>query len=192
MTKLRRVNFLPPELRPSPINQRNFVVLVLITALGLPSAWLGLKAVSWKVEAKLSEVTAERDRLTSERQSLLLAREQSSEHRNLSSIRKALAEKIYWSGVFRELSNVAPKTLWLTEFETKADANGRSVMITGNSTSQTEVAEFLANLESSFFFRNVQMRFAEVQDDITPLSYKFQFDGRIFDPAREGEANESN
>jgi Tfp pilus assembly protein PilN len=181
-----RVNFIPKELRPSLVNYRTFKLVLCLTVFAVPGSYLALQPVRWQIEAELTAVSKERDSEAQSLQNKLRLHEDNKQQRSLQSIRKALSEKIYWSAVFKELSNIAPSSVWLSGLETSAGENGRTLMISGDSTSQAAIAEFLANMENSYFFRDVRIRFSEAQADVRPILYRFQFEGRIFDPKPGG------
>lgn len=184
--KIPRINFLPPEMRPSLVNQQSFSILLLLTFFALPTIAGGLKLVTYKFRLDQAALIEKKSALSQELTILGDARAQSSEYKSLQAVKKALAERIFWAGVFKELSNVAPKTLWLTEFETKVEDSGKSVIISGHSRSQADIGEFLGNLEKSYFFRNIQMKFSKAEEGREPQQFRFQFEGTLFEPNSGG------
>lgn len=59
--------------------------------------------------------------------------------------------------VLDELAQKTPKKLWLMKFEEK----GRSTVITGEASSDEDIAAFLADLERSQFFTQVRLKFTK-------------------------------
>ncbi len=59
--------------------------------------------------------------------------------------------------VLDELAQKTPRKLWLTKFEEK----GRSAVITGEASSDEDIAVFLADLERSQFFTQVRLKFTK-------------------------------
>lgn len=181
----RRVNFLPADRRPTAIGPGTIVALLLIAILGVPVLGGGAKAARWGAERKLASLTAERDSLAAQVATGIQTRDSSADQLAVNSVKKALAEKVYWAAAFKELSNVASKGIWLTAFDTSAVEGGKRVVIAGQGTSQAEVAEFFARLERSYYFRDVQLKLTESIPDGTG-QYQFQFEGKMFDDPKGG------
>lgn len=59
--------------------------------------------------------------------------------------------------VLDELAQKTPKKLWLMKFEEK----GRSTVISGEASSDEDIAAFLADLERSKFFTQVRLKFTK-------------------------------
>lgn len=181
----RRVNFLPADRRPSALGPGTLLALLAVAVLGVPLLGGGAKAARWGAERKLASLTAERDSLAAQVASGIQVRDSSADQMAVNSVKKALSEKVYWAAAFKELSNVAPKGIWLTAFDTSAVEGGKRVVIAGQGTSQAEVAEFFARLEGSYYFRDVQLKLTESVSDGAG-QFQFQFEGKMFDEPKGG------
>lgn len=182
----RRVNFIPAERRPTALSPGLIVALVLAAMVGVPALGGGAKLVRWGAERRLASLSAERDALATQVATGIQARDSSADQLAVTSVKKAIAEKLYWAEVFKELSNVAPKGIWLTAFDASAEASGKRVVIAGQGGSPAEIAEFFARLERSYYFRDVQMKFTEAASDKATV-FRFQFEGKVFDDKKGGK-----
>jgi Tfp pilus assembly protein PilN len=136
----------------------------------------------WIANRDLQAESGKRDALAKELQALIQKRDSSAESTTAAGVERALAQKLYWAEAFKELTNVAPRTVWLTAFDTAVDAEGKKVVIAGTSASQSDIAEFYARLERSYFFRDVQIKFTEAEGEHSSL-FRFQFEGKVFEGA---------
>ncbi len=188
--KHRRINFLPPENRPSPLSPAVIAVVFLCCLLGVPLLGGGAKVARWSAERRLSSLSSARDSLAAQVASNVKARDSSVDQRAVSAVKTALSQKLYWAEVFKELSNVAPKGVWLTTFDTSVAEGVKKVVIAGEGISQAEIAEFFSRLEKSYYFRNVQMKFTEAATE-SATKFRFQFEGSVFDEKKGGNDGSS-
>lgn len=184
----KRLNLVPLELRPSKLNAQLLRSVLIFGLLFTPALGVSMKFFRWKLESESQILALQKDDLAKEIQNQIRLREAASEHLAMQTIQKAISEKLYWAEIFKELSTVAPKAVWLTNFETRVEENSKFVVITGSATSQQEIAEFFARLEQSFYFRNVAMKYSEAQEGSHPIQYKFQFEGKVHDATLAGGA----
>lgn len=181
----KRLNFLPKELQPSLINHQSFCIALAVTFLLIPGIGIGLKVVQVQSEAVLMEVEKQKNDTQTQLAHRLRLREENIDTRTVQAVKKAISERVYWSSIFKELSALSPKGIWLTDLETKLEENGRSIQITGEARSQEEVGKFLENLEKSYFFRNIKLNYTELLTNHKKELIRFQFQGNIF-PEKEG------
>jgi Tfp pilus assembly protein PilN len=182
----RRMNFIPENLRPSIFGPDSLRLLLVVLALGVPLLAAGARAVHWGAEQSLQSTTREQEALAQRITASVQSRDTSADQLAMSAIRKALSEKLYWADVFKELSNVAPKSIWLNSFDTSVDGGVKKVVISGQGTSQPEIAEFFARLERSYFFRDVQLKYTETSEVTGSAQIRFQFEGKVFDDGKAG------
>lgn len=182
----RRKNFIPAALRPSLFGPNAIVILLLTVLVGVPALSGGARATRWAAERHLQSANAEQDAISTRITAGLQARDSSADQQAVAAIRKALSEKLYWADVFKELSNVAPKSVWLNTFDTSVDSGVKKVIISGQGSSQPEIAEFFSRLERSYFFRDVQLKFTETSEVAGSALYRFQFEGKVFDDKKGG------
>lgn len=182
----RRMNFIPLELQPSALGPATLATVVVVMALALPAAGLGAATLRWSAERKLQKITVAREQVAAQLTSSIQTRDSSADQLAAAAIKKAMAEKLYWAEAFKELSNLAPKSIWLTAFDTAVDADGKKVSIAGQGSSQLEISEFFARLEQSYFFRDVQIKFSENSEEKGAALYRFKFEGKVFDEPKGG------
>lgn len=183
----RRLNFIPEELRPTLLTPKLFLAVTAVALLGVPAVGAGTLALRWTAERSLASATTRRDDVSTQVALRTKARDASADRLLASAVKKALAEKVYWADAFKELTNLAPKSVWLENFNTDAaDTSGKKVVISGFGTSQVDIAEFFARLEKSYFFRFIEIKYTEMSEVNGGLSYRFQFEGRIFDDETGG------
>jgi Tfp pilus assembly protein PilN len=188
----RRVNFIPAELRPTLVTPRAFVAIAAAALLGVPATGMGVRAWRWTAERHLASAEAARNALNAELTLRVQARDTSQDHRETAAVQKALAEKVFWADAFKELTNLAPKSVWLTTFNAAAaEADGKKVTIEGMGTSQPDIAEFFSRLEKSYFFRYVQIKYTEMAEVSGEQVFRFQFEGKVFDDGKGGRLGQN-
>lgn len=180
-----RVNLIPVELRPSIVNYDSLSKVLIFTLLVVPLMASGMKFLKYQKVAEMEALTERRDELSKQIQNQIRLRESGTEHKSMQAIQKAMSEKVYWAMIFKELSTLFPKTIWLTNFETKAQANAKHVTIIGNSSSQADITELFSRLENSYYFRDVKIKYSEISDGKEPKLFQFQFEGNIYEPGTQ-------
>ena len=179
---VQRVNLIPIEMRPSVVNYHSVSRILIFTFLIAPLLGGGVKLIKFHKLAEMEQLTQQRDELSRQIQNQIRLREAGSEHRAMQAIQKAISDKVYWAMIFKEMSTLFPKTIWLTNFETKAGPDAKHLVITGNSSSQADITEFFSRLESSYYFRDIKIKYSEINDGKEPKLFQFQFEGNIFEP----------
>jgi Tfp pilus assembly protein PilN len=179
-----RINFIAPNSRGDALRPSSVALGLAAVAVALPLLAVGVHAANGRFERdrvlqqqRLNELDAELAKRTGERLGGKAAA--------MQSVEQALKEKVYWADVFKELGNLGPNRVWLTGFNAKVEDRAKKVVISGNSVSQAEIAEFYARLEKSFYFRDLRIKFTESISGINPEIYRFEFEGTLFEPGRE-------
>jgi Tfp pilus assembly protein PilN len=179
-----RINFLPASMRKAAVRPSTVVFSLLGGSLLIPLLGFGL--AQWQSSIALTQVTqSQRLAETETKIQAQIAARDGGDAAVLRSVQKALAERQYWSEIFKELGNIGPQKIWLTTFTAKIEDKAKKVVISGNSATQAEIAEFYSRLEKSFYFRDLHIKFTESTKDIEPQIYRFEFEGTLFEPARE-------
>lgn len=178
-----RINFIAPNASES-VRPSTVAIGLLAAMLALPLATTAVQITKGRIagnlavqQQRIGELDAELVQRTGERMGGKAAA--------MQSVEQALKEKIYWADVFKELGNLGPNRVWLTGFSAKAEDHSKKVVISGNSVSQAEIAEFYARLEKSFYFRDLHIKFTESISGINPQIYRFEFEGTLFEPGTE-------
>jgi Tfp pilus assembly protein PilN len=176
----RRMNLIPIELQPGLFSDQNIAVLAAIAFLAMPVLGGMGKGVAWFMNRGLRAEIVKRDELAHNLQAQMNRQLASQEAQAANGVQRALAQKLYWAEAFKELTNVAPRTVWLTSFDTAAEQDGRKVVIAGTGSSQEQIAEFFSRLERSYFFRDMQIKFTESEGGRSSL-VRFQFEGKVYE-----------
>lgn len=92
----------------------------------------------------------------------------------ISSLNEILGKKLNWSEVFKELSTIIPKDVWISSFETKFENGSWSLSFKGSSPSQTLVSQFFSLMENSYHFSNAMIQYSQKKDKIAPNLYEFE------------------
>jgi Tfp pilus assembly protein PilN len=177
----KQLNFLPKELQPSSVNFHNFQIIFLIATLVIPGIGAGLKFAILQTERTVAELEAQRNLAQSNLANQLRTREENPDARVVRSVRSAMAERVFWAEIFKELSGLSPQGIWLTDLETKLEEKNRTILISGEAQSQEDVAKFLENLEKSFYFRDLRLAYTELATADRRNFVRFQFKGSIYE-----------
>lgn len=75
-------------------------------------------------------------------------------------INTVLKERVPWSSVFKEFSNIVPQGLWFDLLEGSA-GDRREIRIKGGAFNYRSITEFMVAMEKSGFFQNPQLSYAQ-------------------------------
>jgi Tfp pilus assembly protein PilN len=172
----KRINLLPQEMRPHREYPMELIPIVLYVIFVLYAGASGL----WnhhhlkKNDAQLVYLREQNKQLNREIQSLNDRSRRFEENNHaVVALRKVLNRKNYWSEIFKELSILIPKGVWLTSFTNSAKSS--QLVLRGESSSQEVIAQFLRILETSEHFSEARMISAEKQSEVQPTRYEFEF-----------------
>lgn len=174
----RRINLMPKEVRPKLQISREMAVLgfLIVAFLYVIVSAIGLQASFSRQQARAIQLVEKNRRIASELSRLdLVERAESQSAEQLSSMKDIITRRMPWSDLFKELSLLAPKNVWLSEMTTKIENASTSIVLKGEAASQKSVADFFLSLEQSFYFGTVQIRYSEKEPGITPDLFKFEF-----------------
>ena len=196
---MRRINFIPHDLRPKIEISGAFLIVSLFSSLALYVVGI-LIWNFWTVrqnQVEFARMDQENAELTQKIDKLTIPRKKLKQDESLESMKKVLAKKNYWSVIFKEMIVLVPDGVWLngiTEIKDEAKKitlkmgkpDGGLLMVTGESASQEIIAFFLTSLERSQYFSGVQMKLTEKEPNIHPDRFKFEFVIPIKSLANEG------
>ncbi len=92
------------------------------------------------------------------------------------AIQELLKGRLLWSSVFKELTLLVPKEIWLVSLNNElVNETQKKIEITGESLSAEAVTHFFKSLEESYYFSQVRLVFVEKQLDKSPSLYRFRF-----------------
>ena len=178
--RMERVNLLPDEARIGPlevvlrvVDKRFPQVLIgtvaVVVVLGVVGGLVQGITLATK-KGRLTGLKKEIQRLQVESQNLVaLSKQMDQIQQELERQKKVLEWKIeylkvarerprIWASVLRDLRQAIPRGVWLTELESGA---GRAFRISGGSTDENLVTQFMANLKESPHFNNVGFTYTE-------------------------------
>jgi Tfp pilus assembly protein PilN len=171
----KKINFVPFELRPQ----------IRLPHQAVPAAMIGMLAIYLvssliyfyfernvfskallSIEAENKKITDSISFLSKENRVI----EQKGE--TLTSLQKVLSRKNYWSEIFKELSILTPRDIWLTSLN---NSDPEILILSGESTTLSAVPKFLKALETSHHFSGVQINYTQKDVDVIPSRYTFEF-----------------
>ena len=179
MKRKVRINLVPPELRPQ------FKVEPTLIPYSLAAVFVVFAATSalsfhFSIAAKrttLAKVASENALLTQQIAAMeALKKQEDLESGKVKSLQDVIGRKNYWSNIFKELSIVTPKDVWLTVLGTTGgDDVPKKLMLKGEATSQKKMAQFFAALEKSRFFSGATINSSEKDLKAAPDLFRFEF-----------------
>jgi len=183
---MRAFNFLLKEAAPTEKESKQSAIPHVIVALAGVLVFAALAAFYLSSSAAVTKKSGELDDLRGELASLQVPEKQPqapSEGPNIDSERAArtaalstaLADRLAWDRVLRELALVLPADVTLVTLDATAPSPGSagaatsggvsSFRVTGTSASQASVARLLSRLQVIPELQNVQLEFATASED---------------------------
>jgi Tfp pilus assembly protein PilN len=158
------INLLPREKKTSsrPIS----VWSVVIAAFAL--TWIilfGLKFKQrWDLQARLSSLAAQRNivegQVAAIRSELGLTAAPGTNPEKAALIQNLLKERVLWSQVFKQFSQIIPRGLWFDSLE--GSSVGRAeIKIRGGAFNYLSIADFMLAMEQSVYFEKPQLLYAQ-------------------------------
>jgi len=176
----------PPRI--NLIRDRQRKLALPIPAVGLPALLavaaliIGIDATRLQIESrnlgKLQKAINAKEADYTLQLKDLNAKKLEVENRNkqLSVIAKILERKINWSDVFKELSMMTPKNIWLVNLKATQNGDGkREMFIQGSGESSQAVSSYFQSLEQSYFFKKVMIVSSTLDRKTSPTLYRFKF-----------------
>ena len=157
------INLLPrEEKKPSLVMDRGGLLAILFTLV-----WLGLFGWQvnrqWEVDRRLATLLGQRQALRQQAnvvfKELGISAEGSSPER-AALIQSLLDDRVLWSEVFKQFSQIVPKGLWFDGLE--GNTTGKvEIRIKGSAFTYLAVAEFMSAMDKSGYFANPQLSYAQ-------------------------------
>jgi Tfp pilus assembly protein PilN len=97
----------------------------------------------------------------------------------MQAAQQFLQARVVWTDLFKELSLIVPRGVWLTQFSNTVKEGQSRVILIGEAPSQEKVAEFLGALESSYFFKNTNLQASEKLLGYAPSLFRFSVESTI-------------
>ena len=191
--KTKRVNLIPRRSQSFRLEiPAKVLPLIILVTLGL------LAAQGILQQMELKKIRSERDKVAARQQELnqkidvLMLEKNSAEKKKkqASSIQQIQAKKVSWSDLFKELSLMVSRDIWLSGLQASSKDGKRQVNLEGSAESPLSVSTFFQSLELSFFFRNVMLDSSTRDEKTFPALYRYKFNIPI-DEARDQVATSS-
>jgi len=157
------INLLPrEEKKPSLVMSRGGVLAMLFTLV-----WLGLFGWQvkrqWDVDHRLAALQGRRQAL--QQQAAVVLKElgittAGSSPERAALIQSLLDERVLWSEVFKQFSQIVPRGLWFDGLE--GNTTGKvEIKIKGGAFTYGAVAEFMSAMDRSGYFANPHLSYAQ-------------------------------
>ena len=159
------INLLPPrEKGASLTTNRGFLVALLFTIV-----WLGMFGLQarqqWELKRRLAPLVAQRQALQQQadamRKELGITSPGATSPERAALIQSLLEERVLWSEVFKQFSQIVPKGLWFDSLEGNTAGTKAEIRIKGGAYSYSSIAEFMFSMEKSGYFYNPQLSYAQ-------------------------------
>ena len=188
---LHRINLVPKNARgpafevPAKALPAIIVATLLVLSFAGVSQQMSFKSLRSKKEeiaAKQKELNDKIDVLTLEKNSVEIRQKQ------VSTIQQIQARKISWSDLFKELSLLISKDIWLSAMQAQVNAGKRMVTLEGAGETPMSVSMFFQALELSYFFRRVMLVTSTLDEKTYPPLYRYKFSVPIDEGAKDAVA----
>jgi Tfp pilus assembly protein PilN len=158
------INLLPrEEKKPSVVMSRGGLVAILFTLV-----WLGL--FGWQVkrhgeaDRRLATLLGQRQALQQQANVVLkelgITASAGTSPERAALIQSLLDDRVLWSQVFKQFSQIVPKGLWFDGLE-GATTGKVEIRIKGGAFTYLAVAEFMSAMDKSGYFTNPQLSYAQ-------------------------------
>lgn len=180
-----RINLIPPEELRHGTGQGLGAQAAVFAAAAAVVLLLVVLSVIQQVQLKnktetLAKVTVEHESL------MRTIASQSNEAANLDrasqqlvAARQFLKDRSTWTDLFKELSLLVPRGVWLTQLSNSVKDGQFRIMLSGEAPSQQLVAELLGALESSFYFKYSTLQYSEKIVGYEPNLYRFGMESSV-------------
>ena len=147
------------------------VTLILISSAAVMQhmKFKKLKNQKEEIAAKQKELNEKIDVLTLEKNSAEVRQKQ------VSTIQQIQQRKVIWSDLFKELSLMISKDIWLSTLQASAKDGKRGVLLEGSGETPQSISLFFQSLELSYFFRRVMLMSSTMDDRTYPPLYRYKF-----------------
>lgn len=158
------INLLPRvEKKPSLVMGRGGLLAILFTLV-----WLGLFGWQmkrhWEVDRRLTTLQGQRQALQQQASAVLkelgITATAGSSPERAALIQSLLDDRVLWSEVFKQFSQIVPRGLWFDGLE--GTTTGKvEIKIKGGAFTYGAVAEFMSAMDRSGYFANPHLSYAQ-------------------------------
>jgi Tfp pilus assembly protein PilN len=157
------INLLPrEEIKPSLVMSRGGLLAILFTLV-----WLGLFGWQvyrqWEVDRRLATLLGQRQALRQQADVVIkelgIAAAGSTPER-AALVKSLLDDRVLWSEVFKQFSQIVPRGLWFDGLEGNT-AGKVEIRIKGGAFTYLAVAEFMSAMDKTGYFANPQLSYAQ-------------------------------
>jgi len=163
----RQINLLPAEVVTDRRIARIKNLFQVLLIAGLVLMFYGRRQAGKELRGLKTTFALQKEALSFMQDGLAEVEMLSRLRNELQSVEKALAERSEkrtdWAGVLKEISNIIPANIVLSEMSPAPDSKGKSIVLRGKVLEEAiaknlEVSEFLLRLEESPFLKDVRLR----------------------------------
>lgn len=178
MKKHQKINLIPASHKTPPLVSVDQLIIlgVFLSAIGCALHFYSSTQTVAQLASEVAQLQTRQAETAAKIQdatNMITASAVVGEQENL--IRQVVGSKPNWSDAFKELSLVIPQETWLSQLVLKNNAGQIAVSIRGETSSQANMATFLASLERSEFFNNILMISSKLSEQTSPPLYSFEF-----------------
>ena len=164
---MRGVNLLPPIVvkKRKLTRERRIVILwggviVVLILLGYLSLFISVQSYQRSIKEKERLLAAQENEWVEIQKSVArvkrIEEETATLEERVQTIEELMGGNFYYWEILRELGRIIPEKVWLREFNLDSQTNRLSVK--GSAPSETLIAPFLAALDTSRYFREVELK----------------------------------
>jgi len=158
------INLLPrKEKKPSLAMSRAGLLAILFTLV-----WLGMfgwqMKRQWEIDRRLESLLGQRQALQQQADVVLkelgIAAAARSSPERAALIQSLLDDRVLWSEVFKQFSQIVPRGLWFDGLEGTTTGKAE-IRIRGGAITYLAVAEFMIAMDKTGYFTNPQLSYAQ-------------------------------
>lgn len=176
--KHQKINLMPPIYQRTLVPSVDTALIGGLTLAALVSASIfGSKFLEIRsLRQELQIVSAQSNELETKIVNLRKALDENAyrvEQQKL--VNEVIGTKYPWAEAFKELSLVIPKRTWLTSFSAANKAGNIAVSLSGETDSQSQMANFFSNLEKSVYLNGLVVVSSKQRKSVSPPLFEFVF-----------------
>jgi len=172
---LKEINLLPPSILNSKKRRKKvvfcFLVILFVAVILVEGYYFVLEKVKY-VNSKVQQVEAQLNEHEILLQKKGFSREEAQQVvKQLNIYNELVNQKIFLSEVFTEIENIIPKGIQLRDV---SFYNDKKIVLKGFALSNIMIAQFIAGLENSPLFKDVNLSFINTQNQLENKILYFQ------------------
>jgi Tfp pilus assembly protein PilN len=158
------INLLPPEEKKSSLIMSRGGLVALLFVL----VWIGMFGWQakryWEADRRLATLQGQRQALQKQANVMLkelgIATTAGSNPERAALVQNLLDDRVLWSEVFKQFSQIVPRGLWFDGLEGNTTGTVE-IKIRGGAFTYIAVAEFISAMDRSGYFENPHLSYAQ-------------------------------